>query len=134
MKENNMKLTENSKMFIIGTFILVVGILLVVIGNSISTSESTILKNQVVDNLSFENASLEYNNGVSTFKVEVTNDNLDTYNLKYIEINFKDSNDNINKLIGYIGESIASSETKEIVAKVDKDITNSVSLEYVVVK
>ena len=129
-----MKLTENSKMFLIGTFILVVGILLVVIGNSISTSESTILKNQVVDNLSFENASLEYNNGVSTFKVEVTNDNLDTYNLKYIEINFKDSNDNINKLIGYIGESIASSETKEIVAKVDKDITNSVSLEYVVVK
>ncbi len=127
-------MNDNLKMFIIGTFILVVGILLVVIGNSISTSESTILKNQVVDNLSFENASLEYNNGVSTFKVEVTNDNLDTYNLKYIEINFKDSNDNINKLIGYIGESIASSETKEIVAKVDKDITNSVSLEYVVVK
>jgi hypothetical protein len=129
-----MQMNDNLKMFLIGTFILVVGILLVVIGNSISTSESTILKNQVVDNLSFENASLEYNNGVSTFKVEVTNDNLDTYNLKYIEINFKDSNDNINKLIGYIGESIASSETKEIVAKVDKDITNSVSLEYVVVK
>ena len=129
-----MKLTENSKMFLIGTFILVVGILLVVIGNSISTSESTILKNQVVDNLSFEHASLEYNNGVSTFKVEVTNDNLDTYNLKYIEINFKDSNDNINKLIGYIGESIASSETKEIVAKVDKDLSSSTRLEYVIIK
>ena len=52
-----MKLTNNIKMFTVGTLILVVGILLVVIGNSISTPDSTILKDQVVDNLSFNNAT-----------------------------------------------------------------------------
>ena len=62
----------------------------------------------------------------NTFKVEVTNDNTEAYNLKYIEINFKDSSDKVSKLIGYIGEVIASGETREITASIDKDITDSV--------
>ena len=129
-----MKLTNNIKMFTVGTLILVVGILLVVIGNSISTPDSTILKDQVVDNLSFNNATLEYVNNETTFEVEVTNKNVDDYNLKYIEILFTDEENNINKMMGYIGNSIKKDETKKVTAKIDKDITNSVSLEYVVVK
>ena len=129
-----MKLTNNIKMFTVGTLILVVGILLVVIGNSISTPDSTILKDQVVDNLSFTNATLEYVNNETTFEVEVTNKNIDDYNLKYIEILFTDEENNINKMMGYIGNSIKTDETKKVTAKIDKDITNSVSLEYVVVK
>ena len=129
-----MKLTNNIKMFTVGTLILVVGILLVVIGNSISTPDSTILKDQVVDNLSFNNATLEYLNNETTFEVEVTNKNIDDYNLKYIEILFTDEENNINKMMGYIGNSIKKDETKKVTAKIDKDITNSVSLEYVVVK
>ena len=127
-------MSKNTKNLIISAFVLGLGILLILIGNSLASTESTILKNQVVDNLSFENATLEYANNVSTFKVEVTNDNTEAYNLKYIEINFKDSSDKVSKLIGYIGEVIASGETREITASIDKNITDSVSLEYSIVK
>lgn len=129
-----MKLTNNIKMFTVGTLILVVGILLVIIGNSISTPDSTILRDQVVDNLSFNNATLEYVNNETTFEVEVTNKNIDEYTLKYIEILFTDEENNINKMMGYIGNSIKKDETKKVTAKIDKDITNSVSLEYVIIK
>ena len=127
-------MSKNTKNLIISAFVLGLGILLILIGNSLASTESTILKDQVVDNLSFENATLEYANNVSTFKVEVTNDNTEAYNLKYIEINFKDSSDKVTKLIGYIGEEIASGETREITASIDKNITDSVSLEYSIVK
>ena len=127
-------MSKNTRNLIISSLVLGLGILLILIGNSLASTDTTILKNQVVDNLSFENATLEYTNNVSTFKVEVTNDNSEAYNLKYIEINFKDSSDKVSKLIGYIGEVIASGETREITASIDKDITDSVSLEYSIVK
>ena len=127
-------MSKNTRNLIISSLVLGLGILLILIGNSLASTESTILKNQVVDNLSFENATLEYANNVSVFKVEVTNDNTEAYNLKYIEINFKDSSDKVSKLIGYIGEVIASGETREITASIDKDITDSVSLEYSIIK
>ena len=127
-------MSKNTKGLIISAFILGLGILLILIGNSIASTETTILQDKVIDNISFENASLEYLNDASTFKVSVTNKNTDTYNLKYIEIIFKDENDNTNKLIGYIGGSLESEETKEIVASIYKDITNSISLDYSIVK
>ena len=127
-------MSKNTKGLIIASLVLGLGILLILIGNSIASTETTILQDKVIDNISFENATLEYTNDTSTFKVSVTNKNAETYNLKYVEIIFKDENDNTNKLIGYIGNSLESEETKEIVASIDKDITNSVSLEYSIVK
>lgn len=129
-----MKLTNNVKMFITGTFILAVGILLVVVGNSIASPNSTILKDQVVENLSFKNASLEYENNITTFEVDVTNNHPNEYNLKYIEILFMDEEKNVNKMIGYIGNSLKKDETKKITARIDKDLTNSISLEYFIIK
>ena len=127
-------MSKNTKGLIISALILGLGILLILIGNSIASTETTILQDKIIEGLSFENASLEYINDASTFKVSVTNKNTDAYNLKYIEIIFKDENDNTNKLIGYIGDSLESEETKEIVASIDKDITNSISLDYSIVK
>ena len=127
-------MNKNTKGLVISALILGLGILLILIGNSLASTESTILKDQVVDSLSFKNASLEYTNNTSTFTVEVTNTSTDTYNLKYIEISFKGSNNEVSKLIGYIGESITSGETRKITASIDKDITDSISLEYSIVK
>ena len=127
-------MNKNTKNLIISALVLGLGILLVLIGSSLATTESTILKNQVIEGLSFENASLEYMNDASIFKVSVTNKNTNPYNLKYIEIIFKDENDISTKLIGYIGEEIESEGTKEITASIDKDITNSISLDYSIVK
>ena len=102
-------------------------------GKSVATDESTILKDQVVDGLSFEDANLDYNNGVSTLVVNVTNENKDVYNLKYIEIKFGLSDEDVT-LIGYVGETINQDEKKIITASIDKDITNATSLEYVINK
>ena len=127
-------MNKNTRNLIISALVLGLGILLILIGNSIASPDSTILQDKVVEGLSFENATLENINNSSTFKVSVTNKNTDPYNLKYIEIIFKDEEEKITKLIGYIGEEIESSETKEILASIDKDITNSTSLEYSIVK
>ncbi len=127
-------MNKNTKNLIISALVLGLGILLILIGNSIASTETTILQDKVVEGLSFKNANLEYQNETSTFKVEVTNQNTETYNLKYIEIIFTDENNTETKLIGYIGDKLDSEETKEIVASIDKDITNSTKLDYSIIK
>jgi len=108
---------------------VVSGMLLILAGRSLGDSNSTILREQEVDGLVFKNATIEYVEGITTFTVEVEN-TLEDMNLRYININFKDENDNITRLVGYIGDSIKSKETKLIVASVDKDITNSIDITY----
>ena len=108
---------------------VVSGMLLLLAGRSLGDPNSTILREQEVDGLVFKNATIEYNEGITTFTVEVEN-TLEDMNLRYININFKDENDNSTRLIGYIGDNIKSKETKLIVASVDKDITNSIDITY----
>jgi len=108
---------------------VVSGMLLILAGRSLGDSNSTILREQEVDGLVFKNATIEYVEGITTFTVEVEN-TLEDMNLRYININFKDENDNITRLVGYIGDNIKSKETKLVVASVDKDITNSIDITY----
>ena len=108
---------------------VVSGMLLILAGRSLGDPNSTILREQEVDGLVFKNANIEYVDGITTFTVEVEN-TLEDMNLRYININFKDENDNSTRLIGYIGDNIKSKETKLIVASVDKDITNSIDITY----
>ena len=108
---------------------VVSGVLLILAGRSLGDPNSTILREQEVDGLVFKNATIEYVEGITTFTVEVEN-TLEDMNLRYINIDFKDENDNITRLVGYIGDSIKSKETKLIVASVDKDITNSIDITY----
>ena len=114
--------------------VLVLGVIIYFVGPSIATLDSTILKDQEVEGLTFTNADLVVEDGISTLTVSVTNTNSDTYSLNYIEIVVTDDKDNSDTLIGYIGESIDSNETKIITASIDKDITNSKSLDYVINK
>jgi hypothetical protein len=108
---------------------VVSGVLLILAGRSLGDPNSTILREQEVDGLVFKNATIEYVEGITTFTVEVEN-TLEDINLRYININFKDENDNSTRLVGYIGDNIKSKETKLIVASVDKDITNSIDITY----
>ena len=108
---------------------VVSGVLLILAGRSLGDPNSTILREQEVDGLVFKNATIEYVEGITTFTVEVEN-TLEDMNLRYININFKDENDNSTRLVGYIGDNIKSKETKLIVASVDKDITNSIDITY----
>ena len=108
---------------------VVSGMLLILAGRSLGDPNSTILREQEVDGLVFKNATIEYVEGITTFTVEVEN-TLEDMNLRYININFKDENENSTRLVGYIGDSIKSKETKLVVASVDKDITNSIDITY----
>ena len=113
---------------IIGVLLIVVGIYFT--GKTVATLDTTILKDQEVDSLSFTEADLKVNEGVSTYTVNVTNNNKEIYSLNYIEIKMVLEDDKEYTLIGYIGNSIDVGETKAITASIDKDLTNAKSLEY----
>ena len=127
------KIRNRIKLAVICCVVLLIGIAVFLFGTTLAHHDASILRHQVVEGLSFDNATLEYTNE-SKFTVEVTNSNTEAYNLKYIEIIFKDENEEETKLIGYIGETIEAEQTELLTAIVDKDITNSVSLDYSIVK
>ena len=110
--------------------IFVIGAIIVGLGASYSSTESGYLTDQTVSGLSFENAELSINNGVSTYTVDVTNDLEEVYSLKTINIVFKDSSGNETVLLGYIGDKLSVSETKIMEASIDIELTDIVSIEY----
>ena len=114
--------------------VMILGVVIYLVGPSIATKESTILKDQEVEGLTFTNANLSVDNGISTLSVSVTNTNKEAYSLNYIEIVVTDDKENSNTLIGYLGDKVEPNETKIITASIDKDITNSTSLEYIINK
>lgn len=57
-----------------------------IIRNTLSDPNTGYLRNQTVEGLSMEDASLEYKDGVSTFAVNVYNESRDVYNLKTINV------------------------------------------------
>ena len=77
---------NNKKTAIILGSVFLVVIVGLIIGRTFSDPNSGYLRNQTVDGLSFENATLEYKDGVSTFAVNVYNDSGDVYNLKTINV------------------------------------------------
>lgn len=118
---------------LIVSLFMLVGVV-VLIGASFADPNSGYLRNQTVDGLSFENAELVYENGITTLTVEVYNESGDTYSLKNISINLIDGSGKVTTLVGYIGESLDKDEAKLIRASIDQDLSSSVSLEYVVNK
>ena len=119
---------------IVAIFIMVIGALIVIIGNSFATTDSTILSDRIIDNLTFKDASLEYEKGSSTYSVSITNNNDSAYTLKYINKKVTLPGDNIYNLVGYVGTSIGKNETRILKAAVDVDLTNATNIEYSIVK
>ena len=134
IKEKINKMTEEGKVVTLSglfiSLILVVGL----IGVSIASPNSTILSDREIEGLKITEVNLEYSGNESIYTAKVTNTNDNSYNLKYINIEFFDENNEKSTLIGYIGETLEKNETKEIKASIDKDITNSTKLEYSIVK
>ena len=57
-----------------------------IIRNTLSDPNTGYERNQTVEGLSMEDASLEYKDGVSTFTANVYNESGDVYNLKTINV------------------------------------------------
>ena len=117
-----------------GVLIIVVAVVIIFVGKSMATTDSSILRNQTIEGLSFESATLEYKDGVTTYTVDVYNENKEKVSLKNIEINFKQEDDTYITLTGYIGNSLDSDEGKKMQASVDIDLTNSTDIEFNIVK
>lgn len=133
---NKMKdfIKKNKKPLTIISSLIIALLVVFIVGKSLSDPNSGYLKNQVVEGLSFENAEIVYEEGISTFTVEVYNENDTTIDLKTISINLKNIDGDITTLIGYIGESLKPQEGKLITASIDDDLTDSNNLEYVINK
>ena len=127
-------LPDRAKAVTASGFIIALVVSIMIIGTSLSSPSSTILQDKEIEGLEIKDINLEYNEGVSTYTAKITNTNSNNYDLKYIEIIFKDENENETKLIGYVGNTLEKDETKEIKSSIDKDITNAVSVEYNIIK
>ena len=125
---------KRKKPIIIIGSIFIIMIVTFLIGRSLADPNSGYLRNQSVDGLSFENAELVYENGITTFTVEVYNESGDIYNLKDISIQLTDEADKVTTLVGYIGDSLDEEEGTYLKASIDQDLSDIVSLEYVINK
>ena len=126
------KINTKTKVIVGICTVLIVGILgFKIIKKAFANpDDSSYLKNQIVDGLSFENASLNVENGISKYTVEVVNDNNTDYSLKTINVVFKDSEGNETTLLGYIGESLSSNEKKVLDISIDEEIEDIATITY----
>lgn len=126
---------ENRKFYItsgvIIGIILVTSVLLISINFSKAADTSTLLSDQVVDNLKFMNTSLENNK----LTVVVYNTLEDSYNLKTIDVTFQDENyEEITTIRGYIGNSLEQQDMKQLVVSTDVDLSNAAHIKYTINK
>ena len=110
--------------------VMIFVIVVFVIQSSLANPMDDYLKNQVVDDLSFENASLTVDDGITTFTAEVFNESGDVYSLKNILVTLTDSEQKQYTLVGYIGESLKKDGTKILKVSIDQELSNLIDLTY----
>lgn len=129
------KVRANRKKYLVSCIVIV----LVIVGSiflyNFTTSKAidttTLLSDQVVDNLKFMNTKLENNK----LTVVVYNQLEESYNLKTIDVIFQDENYNeITKVVGYIGETIDNKDMKQLVVSTDIDLSNASHIKYIINK
>lgn len=88
----------------------------------------SVIENKTIGNISTSDTSVIYNQGLTTFKVTLTNNAEEIY-LNKIKVIFKTKNDSvITNLEGYIGQTLI--DTTIITLTSDIDLTNAYSIEY----
>ncbi|MDD3241952.1 MAG: hypothetical protein PHQ64_04210 [Bacilli bacterium] len=99
-----------------------------------NTSEN-IIKEQQIGDIKISNISLTYKDNNSTFKSTITNITQEAIYLNEIHIIVKDKNNNeIVKLIGFIGKNLESNKKEVIVTSTSIDLSNANSVEYILIK
>lgn len=91
----------------------------------------TKLENKSVNNLEINNANIKTSDGISVFTADVTNKSKEDKDIDSIKITLKDKNNKeLTVLTGYIGGTIKSNETKQIVSNSDFTLKNVKTVEY----
>lgn len=131
----NEKLNENRKKYITSgvviAVLIVTAILLISFNSSKAMDTTTLLSDQVVEDLKFTNTTLDNNK----LTVAVYNTLEDRYSLKTIDVTFQDENyEEITTVRGYIGSSLEKQDTKQLVVSTDVDLTNAKHIKYTINK
>ena len=129
------KVQKNKSKYIISCIVIGVVIVGSVLLYNFTTSKAmdttTLLSDQVVDNLKVMKTKLENNK----LTVVVYKQLEESYNLKTIDVEFQDENYNkITTVRGYIGESIDNKDMKQLVVSTDVDLSNASHIKYTVNK
>ena len=129
MKKIIEMIKENKRTAILLGSIFLVVVAGLIVRNTLSNPNTGYLRNQTVDGLSMEDASLEYKDGVSTFTANVYNESGEVYNLKTINV-ILEGKDKTTTLTGYIGEPLEKDEGKVLRISIDQDLSDSDKLTY----
>ncbi len=115
----------------IATYMSFLIVVVINLGISFSNPNSGFLPNQTIDGLSFENAQIDIQNGISKYTVEVINNLKENVDLQTIEVVLKNENgDELTSLIGYVGENLESGEKKILEASIDEEVNSIHQVEY----
>ena len=125
-----MKKLNKKRIIMAGVAVIVLVVAIIGIGKSLADPKSGYLKDKKVEGLSFENASIEYKKKLSTFTVEVYNENKDTFKVKSIDIILKDDKDNKITLNQKINDLESKEGRKIIIDKIDYDLSNYTKVSY----
>lgn len=123
---------------IITLLIVIVAMLIMNIksnANDIEKNKNSITDSKKIDNLIFDNTSLNYKDGMSTFETNVTNIGNDTEYLTEVKIHIKNKkNKEIMVLTGFVGDNIKSGESKIITSTYGQKLNDAYSVEYEIIK
>lgn len=90
-----------------------------------------IIENQIVNEIQFSNANIEYKNNMSTFTAVVTNKSTIDKNVGIVNIVFKNKdNDEIITLKGLIEKNLNPNQSTTITASVGIDLSEATYIEY----
>lgn len=103
--------------------------------NDIEKNKNSINDSKKIDNLIFDNTSLNYKDGMSTFETNVTNIGNDTEYLTEVKIHIENKkNKEIMVLTGFVGDNIKSGESKIITSTYGQRLNDAYSIEYEIIK
>ena len=122
-------------------FIIIIVVIILLINGVKSNSSNKVINdnkisiNQKIDNLIFDNTSLNYKDGMSTFETNVTNIGNDIEYLTEVKIHIKDKkNKEIMVFTGFVGDNIKSGESKIITSTYGQKLNDAYSVEYEIIK
>ena len=117
------------KGIITGLLAIVLVIIVLGVGKSFASNDG-VFKTQKIDGLSFENAEIQYDNKLSTFTVDVYNENKKEYNMKSIDIILKNQEKDTITL-NYVIDNLKADEGRKIIIdKIDYDLSSYTKIKY----
>lgn len=100
--------------------------------NSVNTFNGIKLNDVVIDDIKLSDIDIVESDGITKYVANISTKK--EQNINYVRILFKDENNKtIVSLIGYVGESLTTKDTREINASTDADLTKTKAIEYEIV-